>query len=125
GTIHGGKQLAGPDVSYSAAVLYGLLTYLDIPGVPGASICSAAPALVRRNGRLSWRLPTRRPEKTEALSTRRSTTSARLRAITLLPCSMSRAAIAPSRAGRLQRWTGLGPYYGPRLPPPQISFPIT
>jgi subtilase family serine protease len=36
GTIHGGKQRAVPDVSYSAAVLHGVLTYLNIPGVaPG------------------------------------------------------------------------------------------
>lgn len=36
GTIHGGKQLGVADVSYSAAVLHGLLTYLDIPGLePG------------------------------------------------------------------------------------------
>jgi subtilase family serine protease len=34
GTIHGGKQRGEPDVSYSAAVLHGVLTYLDIPGVP-------------------------------------------------------------------------------------------
>ena len=34
GTIHGGKQRGVPDVSYSAAVLHGALTYLDIPGVP-------------------------------------------------------------------------------------------
>ena len=33
-TIHGGKQRAVPDVAYSAAVLHGVLTYLDIPGVP-------------------------------------------------------------------------------------------
>lgn len=30
------KQLGVPDVSYSAAVLHGLLTYVDIPGVPGS-----------------------------------------------------------------------------------------
>ncbi|HTS63900.1 MAG TPA: S53 family peptidase [Candidatus Acidoferrales bacterium] len=34
GTIHGGKQRGVPDISYSAAVLHGLLTYLDIPGIP-------------------------------------------------------------------------------------------
>ena len=34
GTIHGGKQRGVPDVSYSAAVLHGALTYLNIPGVP-------------------------------------------------------------------------------------------
>ena len=34
GTIHGGKQRAVPDVSYSAAVLHGALTYLNIPGIP-------------------------------------------------------------------------------------------
>ncbi|MDE2367820.1 MAG: S53 family peptidase [Burkholderiales bacterium] len=34
GTIHGGKQRAVPDVSYSGAVEHGVLTYLDIPGVP-------------------------------------------------------------------------------------------
>jgi len=33
GTIDGGKQLGAPDVSYSAAVSRGLLTYLDIPGI--------------------------------------------------------------------------------------------
>ncbi len=34
GTIHGGKQRGIPDVSYNAAVLHGVLTYLDIPGIP-------------------------------------------------------------------------------------------
>jgi subtilase family serine protease len=34
GTIHGGKQRAVPDVAYNGAVLHGVLTYLDIPGVP-------------------------------------------------------------------------------------------
>jgi subtilase family serine protease len=34
GTIHGGKELGVPDISYSAAVLHGVLTYLDIPGIP-------------------------------------------------------------------------------------------
>jgi subtilase family serine protease len=33
GTIHGGKQRGVPDVSYNGAVLHGVLTYLDIPGV--------------------------------------------------------------------------------------------
>jgi subtilase family serine protease len=33
GTIHGGKQRGVPDVSYDAAVLHGVLTYLDIPGL--------------------------------------------------------------------------------------------
>lgn len=34
-TIHGGKQRGVPDVGYSAAVLHGVLTYLNIPGVTG------------------------------------------------------------------------------------------
>ena len=34
GTIHGGKQRGVPDVSYNAAVDHGVLTYLDIPGIP-------------------------------------------------------------------------------------------
>ena len=34
GTIHGGKQRGAPDVSYNAAVLHGVLTYLNIPGIP-------------------------------------------------------------------------------------------
>ena len=34
GTIQEGKQRGVPDISYSAAVLHGVLTYLDIPGVP-------------------------------------------------------------------------------------------
>jgi subtilase family serine protease len=34
GTIHGGKHLGVPDVSYNAAVLHGVLTYLNIPGIP-------------------------------------------------------------------------------------------
>jgi subtilase family serine protease len=34
GTIHGGKQRGVPDVSYDAAVLHGVLTYLNIPGIP-------------------------------------------------------------------------------------------
>jgi subtilase family serine protease len=33
GTIHGGKARGVADVSYNAAVLHGVLTYLDIPGV--------------------------------------------------------------------------------------------
>lgn len=36
GTIHGGKQRGVPDVAYNAAVLHGVLTYLNIPGLaPG------------------------------------------------------------------------------------------
>lgn len=35
GTINGGKQLGVPDVSYNAAVYHGVMTYLDIPGIPG------------------------------------------------------------------------------------------
>ena len=34
GTIHGGKQRGESDVSYNSAVLHGVLTYLDIPGLP-------------------------------------------------------------------------------------------
>ena len=34
-TIHGGKQRAVPDVAYNAAILHGVLTYLNIPGVTG------------------------------------------------------------------------------------------
>jgi subtilase family serine protease len=34
GTIPGGKQRAVPDVAYSGAVLHGVLTYLNIPGIP-------------------------------------------------------------------------------------------
>jgi subtilase family serine protease len=34
GGLHGGKQRAVPDVAYNAAVLHGVLTYLNIPGVP-------------------------------------------------------------------------------------------
>jgi subtilase family serine protease len=34
GTIHGGKQRAVPDVAYNAAIFHGVLTRLDIPGVP-------------------------------------------------------------------------------------------
>jgi subtilase family serine protease len=34
GTIHGGKQRGAPDVSYNAAVEHGVLTYLNIPGIP-------------------------------------------------------------------------------------------
>jgi len=34
GTIHGGKQRGEADVSYNAAVLHGVLTYLNIPGLP-------------------------------------------------------------------------------------------
>ena len=34
--LHGGTQRAVPDVAYSGAILHGVLTYLDIPGVtPG------------------------------------------------------------------------------------------
>ncbi len=34
GTLHGGKQRGVPDVSYNAAILHGVLTYLDLPGIP-------------------------------------------------------------------------------------------
>jgi subtilase family serine protease len=35
-TLPGGKQRAVPDVGYNAAILHGVLTYLDIPGIaPG------------------------------------------------------------------------------------------
>ena len=34
GTIHGGKRRGVPDVSYNAAVEHGVLTYLNIPGLP-------------------------------------------------------------------------------------------
>jgi subtilase family serine protease len=34
GTIHGGHQLGVPDVAYNAAVEHGVLTFLDIPGLP-------------------------------------------------------------------------------------------
>jgi subtilase family serine protease len=34
GTIHGGKQRPVPDVAYNGAVLHGVLTYLNIPGIP-------------------------------------------------------------------------------------------
>jgi subtilase family serine protease len=34
GTLHGGKQRGVADVSYNAAILHGVLTRLDIPGVP-------------------------------------------------------------------------------------------
>jgi len=33
-TLPGGKQRAVPDVAYNAAVLHGVLTYLNFPGVP-------------------------------------------------------------------------------------------
>lgn len=36
GGLHGGKQRPVPDVAYNGAVLHGVLTYLDIPGIdPG------------------------------------------------------------------------------------------
>ncbi len=54
GTIHGGKQRGVPDVSYNAAVLHGVLTYLDIPGIPRlAFISSAVPVLARHSGQPS------------------------------------------------------------------------
>ncbi len=34
GAVHDDDQRGVPDVSYSAAVLHGVLTYLDIPGIP-------------------------------------------------------------------------------------------
>lgn len=34
GTSSGGKQRGVPDVSYNAAVLHGVLTYLNLPGIP-------------------------------------------------------------------------------------------
>jgi subtilase family serine protease len=34
GTIHGGKQRGVPDVAYNSAVLHGVLTYLNVPGIP-------------------------------------------------------------------------------------------
>lgn len=47
GTIHGGMQRAVPDVAYNGAILHGVLTRLDIPGVPpgmyrfGGTSCGA------------------------------------------------------------------------------------
>jgi len=35
GTIHGGSTRGAPDVAYNAAVLHGVLTYLNMPGVNG------------------------------------------------------------------------------------------
>jgi subtilase family serine protease len=34
GTIHGGKARGVPDVAYNAAIGHGVLTYLNIPGIP-------------------------------------------------------------------------------------------
>jgi subtilase family serine protease len=34
GTIHGGHSRGVPDVAYNAAIEHGVLTYLDIPGIP-------------------------------------------------------------------------------------------
>ena len=34
GTVHGGKRRGVPDVAYNSAVLHGVLTYLNIPGIP-------------------------------------------------------------------------------------------
>jgi subtilase family serine protease len=34
GTIRGGKSRGVPDVSYNGAIQHGVLTYLDIPGIP-------------------------------------------------------------------------------------------
>ena len=34
GTIHGGKSRGVPDVAYNAAIAHGVLTYLNIPGIP-------------------------------------------------------------------------------------------
>jgi subtilase family serine protease len=34
GTIHGGKSRGVPDVAYNAAIGHGVLTYLNIPGIP-------------------------------------------------------------------------------------------
>ena len=45
--LHGGKQRGVPDVAYNGAILHGVLTYLDIPGVPpgfyrfGGTSCGA------------------------------------------------------------------------------------
>lgn len=33
GTIHGGRSRGAPDVAYNAAVLHGVLTYLNMPGL--------------------------------------------------------------------------------------------
>jgi len=47
GTLHGGKERAVPDVAYNGAILHGVLTRLDIPGVPpgmyrfGGTSCGA------------------------------------------------------------------------------------
>lgn len=34
GTVNGGKQRGVADVSYNGAVLHGVMTYLDLPGIP-------------------------------------------------------------------------------------------
>jgi len=45
--LHGGKQRGVPDVAYSGAIFHGVLTYLDIPGIPpgyyrfGGTSCGA------------------------------------------------------------------------------------
>jgi subtilase family serine protease len=45
--LHGGKQRGVPDVAYNGAILHGVLTYLNIPGVPsgfyrfGGTSCGA------------------------------------------------------------------------------------
>ena len=47
GVLHGGKQRGVPDVAYNGAILHGVLTYLNIPGVPpgfyrfGGTSCGA------------------------------------------------------------------------------------
>ena len=77
GTIHGGKARGVADVSFNAAILHGVLTFLDIPGVPTGSSGSAEPAPARRSGRPSPPSRPRRPATGTASSTARSTRSAR------------------------------------------------
>jgi subtilase family serine protease len=45
GTIHGGHQKGVPDVAYNAAILHGVLTFLDIPAVPPGSLTGFFPSV--------------------------------------------------------------------------------
>ena len=77
GTIHGGHQRGVPDVAYNAAILHGVLTYLDIPGVADWLLSpSVAPVPVPRSGQPSLRLRIRRRASGSDSSIRPSTTSA-------------------------------------------------
>ena len=76
--IHGGQQRGVPDVAYNAAILHGVLTYLDIPGVATGFYTFGGTSAVLRSGQPSQRLRIRRRAGGWDFSIRPSTRSANI-----------------------------------------------